>query len=225
MEIFKLLATALNLFFVSLPLILINLCIFFAVGLANPGMAMMVLGQAVIVPIAVYVTQILTGVLGSLPNFDRFVFKPASDLGQLVTSEPYMSDRFNVAPSFWVAQVVFFFAYLFSNALDVYNIPAATDTPVEEWRVENRKARSVMIMSVSVFLLIFLLSVRALATDLETVFGIALGLIAIAPLGYGWYRLTTLLGVRKMDVFGIVQQMVPVSDDKNITYCVAPPSN
>ncbi len=222
MEIFRVLRTALNLFFITLPLILINFCIFFAAALGNAGLAMMVFGQAIIVPVAVYTVRVLTGVLGSLPNFDRVVFRPATDIGQLVTSEIYTSDRFNVAPSFWIAQVVFFFAYLFSNALDVYNIPPTTDTPTEEWRVENRKARASMIMAVSVFMLIFLVLLRAFVTDLETPFGIAVGIVSIAPLAYGWYRLATLIGVRRMDVFGIVQQMVPVTDDKNITYCVPP---
>jgi hypothetical protein len=53
--------------------------------------------------------------------------------------------------------------------------------------------------------------------------GVAVGIGVFSVIGYYWYKLATIAGVRKMDVFGIVQQMVPVTEDKNITYCVAPP--
>ncbi len=214
MEIFRIVRTALNLFFVILPLILINFCLFFAAALGNAGLAMLVAGQTVIVPIAVYLTRFFTQFLG-----ESNVFKASSDLGQLVTSEVYTSDKFNVAPSFWIAQIVFFFSYLFANALDVYNILPVSDSPIEEWRVENRKGRASMIMGLSVFMLIFLVMMRYLATDLETKTGIFIGVLTMAPLAYGWYTAASAIGVRKMDVFGIVQQMVPVTDDKSVTYC------
>lgn len=213
MEIFRMLRVGLNLFFILLPLILINICLFFAVGLGNLGMVMLVLGQSFVVPIGVYMLHVLSGLWpGS--------FKPATDIGQLVTSEVYTADKFNVTPSFWISHIAFFFAYVFANAVDVFKIPPATDTPAEEWRVENRKARASMIMGVSVFLMIFLIAMRLIATDLETLPGAALGATVFSVVGYYWYQLATMAGVRKMDVFGIVQQMVPVTDDKNITYCM-----
>lgn len=215
MEIFRVVRTAVNLFFVTLPLILINISIFFAAALGNLGLTMLAVGQAVVVPLAVVLVRLVTGFLG-----ESYVKKPASDLGQLVTSEIYTTDQFNVAPSWWVAQIVFFFFYLFSNAMDVYNIPPVSDSPLEEWRVENRKGRASMIMGVSIFMLIFLLMMRALVTDLETKTGMLIGLVTMAPLAYGWYQAAVAAGARKSDVFGIVQQMVPVTDDKSVTYCV-----
>ncbi len=216
MEVFRLFRVGLNLFFMTLPLILISICTFFGVALGNLGMIMLVVGQAVIVPAAVYILHIITRLFGD------YSMKLSSDLGQLVTSEVYLDPKFNVAPSFWISHVVFFLSYLFSNALDVYSLPPVTDTPAEEWRVENRKARASMIMGVSVFMLIFLVLMRLLVTDLETKFGVLVGLASMIPLGYGWYTVAKLAGARKLDIFGIVQQMVPVTDDKSITYCVPP---
>lgn len=215
MEIFRVIRTATNLFFVTLPLILINISIFFAAALGNLGLTMLAVGQAVVVPLAVALVRFFTGFLG------EYAKKPASDLGQLVTSEPYTTDTFNVAPSWWTAQIAFFFFYLFSNAMDVYNIPPVSDSPLEEWRVENRKGRASMIMGISIFMLIFLLMMRILVTDLETKTGMLIGLVTMAPLAYGWYQAAVAAGARKSDVFGIVQQMVPVTDDKSVTYCVS----
>jgi hypothetical protein len=224
MEIFRVLRVGLNLFFILLPLIILNVCLFFAVGLGNLGMVMLVLGQSIIVPAAVYVIHVLTG-LARGTGLESHVFKPATDIGQLVTSAVYRDDKFNVTPSFWITHITFFFAYVFANAIDVFNMMPTSDTPAEEWRVENRKARASMIMAISIFLLIFLVAMRMFVTDLETLAGTTVGLATGFGLGYAWYQLARVAGVRKMDVFGIVQQMVPVTDDKNITYCIPPAKN
>lgn len=207
------------LFFLALPIILINIVFFLGVGVGNLGLLFLALGQGVVVPIATAITQLFTGVL--LPA--SLVMKPATDLGQLVPSAFFKTGQFNVAPSYWVAQVVFFFSYLFFNALDVYKMaPPSEQTATDEWRIENRKSRATMIMVLSCILLTWLLAFRYFLTDLDTVLGITIGVAVMGVLGWGWYLAASKIGVRTMDIFGIVQQMVPITEDANITYCVPP---
>lgn len=214
------------LFFLSLPIIIINIVLFLAAGLGNLGLFFLSVGHIAVVPIAVAITHIFTGLLplltGGLVGRST-VFKPASDIGQLVPAEVYKSVEFNVTPSYWSAHIVFFFSYLFFNALDVYTLPSVEQSAADEWRVSNRKDRATMIMILSVVLTFLLLLSRYFLTDLDTLFGMFLVAFPLmGALGYGWYRAASAAGVRTMDVFGIVQQMVPITEETNLTYCVPP---
>ena len=225
MDIFEEVRKGSMLFLLSLPIVLMNILAFFTIAFGNLGMLSLFFGHAIFVPLLVFILRIFTYMLTTVkPGLKSWVYVGSSDIGQLVPSAVIREEQFNVAPSYWVAHVVFFFSYLFSNALDIYNLPPASEAATEEWRVENRKARATMIMTFSVGILLALLYVRYKATKLETKFGLFVGLATVPWVAYGFYRLMTLAGVRKMDIFGIVQQMVPVTEDRNITYCVAPPS-
>ncbi len=217
------------LFFLSLPIILINIVLFLAAGLGNAGLGFLSLGHIAVVPIAVWITQVFTGLLPILLPFvvkPSWIYKPASDLGQLAPSEIYKKMEFNVAPSYWSAHIVFFFSYLFFNALAVYNLPPLPElTDEDEWRINNRKSRSLMIMIMACVLMVLILLFRYILTDVDTFFGMfGIAVPVLGALGYGWYRAANAIGVRMMDLFGIVQQMVPVKEDTNVTYCVKPPT-
>jgi hypothetical protein len=206
-------------------MILMNILFFFSIAFGNVGMIALFSGHALFVPVVVYLLRLFTfGLAKANPGLHAWIYRPASDIGQLVPSAIMKDTEFNVAPSFWVAHIVFFFSYLFSNAYDIYAIPPASDSPVEEWRVENRKSRATMIMFFSCLFLTVLVFLRYKTTDLETIFGILVGVLGLSGASYGFYRLMALAGVRKMDMFGIVQQMVPLTEDTNVTYCVAPPA-
>lgn len=210
------------LFILSLPIILINTILFFAAAVGNLGLAFLGAGHLVLVPAAVMVAHLFTGLL---PRFFRFredtVFKPASDLGQLVPSSTYMSPAFNVMPSYWVSHITFFFSYLFFNALDIYKMPPPTEqTPIDEWRVANRKDRSLMIMIMACVLLSLLLTFRIFLTDLDTRSGMLVGVALMGTLGYGWYYAASKAGINRMDLFGIAQQMIPMPDESSTTYCM-----
>jgi len=92
-------------------------------------------------------------------------------MGQLVPSVEYTNPMTNVFPSYWVAQTVFFFSYLFANAYDVYSLEPISDTPSEEWRVENRRGRASMIMVSTVFIMLFMVVMRYTLTGTETLVG------------------------------------------------------
>ena len=75
-----------------------------------------------------------------------------------------------------------------------------------------------MIIAGVTILAITLLFMRFRMTGAETVFGIVVGLLTAGPLGYAWYQLATQVGIRHGDIFGIVQQMIPV-DSGAATVC------
>jgi hypothetical protein len=213
---FQTLRDSIIFFFLGFPIIIISLVGFLSVGIGNVGLIVLVLGQVFIVPIAVVISHFVTNII---PFLDRFTNVSSSHMAQLIPNVPYKSGTINVFPSYWVAQTVFFFAYIFTNAYHVYSIPPLSDSPSEEWRVNNRRGRASMIMATTVFLTLFMLVMRYSVTGTETFFGTIWGLVAFSALGYGWYRVATLAGARKGDIFGIVQQMVPIPDDQNVTLC------
>jgi hypothetical protein len=205
---------AILLFFMGFPVIMGSLVGFLSAGLLNTGMMILFAGQIIVVPLAVILLHLMTWPLPKVP---------ASDLGMIVPSfGVVLTDQsFNVSPSFWVAQVVFLFSYIFTNALTVYQKEAAVSTSAYSWKVENRKARAYMIMAVSVLFLAILLGIRYFITNTETLLGMIIGLAAFAPLGWGWYQVAIKSGSQSGDVFGIVSQMIPIlEEDKNATVCM-----
>ena len=203
-----------TLFFLGLPLIMISIIGFLAVSILNTGMLILFAGQIVAVPVAVMFLHLATWPL---------VQVKASDLGMLVPSFEAVleNEYFNVSPSYWVAHIVFLFSYIFTNALTVYRKEASVSTSTYSWKVENRKARSAMIMTVSLILMISLIGLRYFVVGTETFLGILIALVTFFPLGYGWYQLAIKSGAQQGDVFGIVQQMIPImEDDTNATLCM-----
>lgn len=214
MDVLQTVRKSVILFFLGFPLIMISLVGFLAVSLGNMGMLFLFIGQAFVVPIATTILHMLTYFAP-----DAWSKVTPSDIAQLVPSDPVSASQMvNVAPSYWVAQVVFFCAYVLSNAIQIYKLEVADDSPDQQWRVENRKARAKMILGGVSVLVVALLFMRWRMTGAETPFGILVGLLTAGPLGYAWYQLATQIGIRHGDIFGIVQQMIPI-DSAAATVC------
>ena len=191
---------------------------FLSISVLNVGMIFLSVGQIIVVPIATLLIRIFTSILPA-------THVPPSDVGLLVPSikDALSTSSFNVAPSFWVAHVTFLCSYIFTNAYTVYVVDtesgAAASGP--KWKLQNRRARSLMIMITSVVLLIALILSRYLMTGAETIFGILIGLIAFIPAGYYWYQIAIQNGSQNGDIFGIVQQMIPsMENDTKASLCV-----
>jgi hypothetical protein len=205
------------LFLLGFPLIMICLIGFLSISVLNVGTIFLFVGQVLVVPICVLALHIFTWILPG-------THVPASDVGLLVPSiNEALSGNLNVGPSFWVAHVVFLCSYIFTNAYTVYKLDASA-VPGPAWKLENRKARSLMIMATSVFLLVTLLVSRYYMTGSETIFGILIGLGAFAPVAYYWYQIAIKNGAQNGDIFGIMQQILPaMEEDSNATLCMKSP--
>lgn len=205
------------LFLLGFPLIMICLIGFLSISVLNVGTIFLFVGQVLVVPICVLALHLITWILPG-------THVTASDVGLLVPSiKEALSGYLNVGPSFWVAHVVFLCSYVFTNAYTVYKLDASA-VPGPAWKLENRKARSLMIMATSVFLLVTLLVSRYYMTGSETIFGILIGLGAFAPVAYYWYQIAIKNGAQNGDIFGIMQQILPaMEEDSNAALCMKSP--
>lgn len=206
------------LFLLGFPLIMICLVGFLSISVLNVGTIFLSIGQILVVPVATTLMQFVTWILPGTKV-------PPSDIGLLVPSqkEALSTSSFNVAPSFWIAHVVFLCSYIFMNAYTVYNLngSVAKGYTGSAWKLENRKARSLMIMIVSVLSMIALIISRYVMTGAETIFGIIIGLSAFIPISYYWYQIAIKNGAQNGDMFGIVQQILPaMQDDSQASLCI-----
>ncbi len=214
MELFQVIQQSTRQFFLGLPLILISLMLFLGIGLGNKGMLWVFFGQSVLVPAVVFVAQFVSSFLPPLlaPKVR------ASDLTQFVPSQDIPTGEVNVTPSYWITQVVFFLTYVFMNAQAVHDLPVVDETVGQKWRVENRIARSLMSMIMVVLFGILLVGARWWLTGAETFVGTAVGVGLGIALGTAWYSFAGIAGARSADIFGVVQQMVPI-DNTVATTC------
>ena len=208
---------AILLFFLGLPIIMITLIIFLSISILNVGMIVLALGQVFIVPLTTMLLHAITQFMpaGSIAATDRALLVPSFESAT-------MAGTINVTPSYWVAHIVFLCGYVFSNALTTYKLATTSTTEGDyDWKVANRKARSIMIMAVSLILMFLLIALRYAFVGTERIPGVLLALLVFLPLSYGWYQVAIQTGARNSDVFGIVQQMIPVPEqDKSAALCV-----
>ena len=142
------------------------------------------------------------------------------------------------SPSHWVNHVVFFFGFILSNTVAVYNEPtpprvSTADAAADEkrnaqidQRVGNRKSLALSIAFVSTIVFLVLLFFRYKKSGCEGNFWLALVPVAIAYFtGYGFFNLLyKSCGVRPADVLGIVQGMISSDLIDNPIVCVGTPT-
>jgi hypothetical protein len=143
-------------------------------------------------------------------------------------------DEKNIGPSTWLTHITFFFGFIFSNAIAVYNQPSptintVTNDPKQDQerknrlslRVRNRKWLSMSILTVALIVFIVLLLFRY-KTGCEATFVhslVPLGIIGLT--GAAWFNvLYHNCGVRPADVLGIVQGMISPDLIDNPIVCV-----
>jgi hypothetical protein len=207
--------------FMSLPLVLVGIILFLAASLGNLGLLMLSFGQIVLVPLIVFVANMLHELFfqGS-PLFSV----AASAHCNLVPSAPLAGSlgMVGVAPSYWSAQITFFFVFLMTNAMVLYNKPPTEGA--DPAKVANRKAQTLTAFLISFALFVALIVLRYTATGCETIAGTALGILIVAPIANGWYHLAALCGARDADVFGILQKILPqnMKDEPPMTCMYSP---
>jgi hypothetical protein len=203
--------------FMSLPLVLVGIILFLAANLGNLGLLMLSFGQIVVVPLVVFVVNIIhEAVFQGSPLFN----KAGNAMCNLVPTSP-VAAAIGVAPSYWSAQVTFFFVFLMTNAMVLYNKPPTEGA--DPAKVANRKAQTLMAFMISFVVFLVLIGLRQ-GTGCETMAGTALGILIVAPIAYGWYKLAALCGAKDADVFGILQKILPqnMKDEPPMT-CVYSP--
>jgi hypothetical protein len=198
--------------FLSLPLLFIGWSLFLGSLQGNIGLLVLFLGQITVVPLATLMSNtvlefILKKLEGSTPLLP-WIQTNNSDVCNLV---PGMTDYGNpfasVAPSIWMAQIVFFFSFLITNGYSVYTMKAPEGADPE--KVERRKSQTLLSMILTSALLLVFILLRKFLVGCETWLGIFVALLTIGPLGMGWYQLARACSAKDSDIFGIVQKILP----------------
>ena len=192
--------------FLALPILLFGWSLFVGSTTGNIGLLVLSLGQATVTPLATWILHTIGGFFGDfgMRNFT----KPASSTCSILPQgfvDP--QERVFSFPSYWLAQIYFFFGFLISNAQSVLDMPAAPNAPAE--KVERRKSQAQLVLIMAWVFLIVFVAVRVLVMDCETFPGVILGGIVFWWIGNGWYRLARECSARDSDIFGIVQGILP----------------
>jgi len=187
-----------------------------ALGFGNYGMGWIVAGQILLYPIVGAMHLVTTILGGNIPYSDTLVIVPTSSYRQI-----------NVLPSTWFVQVSYFFSYLFFNARDIYlKDPIDSDSDYT-LKVNNRKARTMIIMITSVIFLLLLVNCRLIArselsgSPFITIMSIILSLGVGISGAYVWSHIGKQpnVGTGYLDVFGISQQMILIPKTNEKTMC------
>lgn len=201
--------------FLSLPLLFIGWSLFLGSLQGNIGLLVLFLGHVTVVPLASLFSNTLFEFIfkkmdsgtGSLLTY---IQTPNADVCNLVPGKTeYATPFLGVAPSLWMAHIVFFFSFLLTNAYSVYQMKAAESADPE--KVESRKTQALLSMILTGSLLLVLVLLRKFLVGCETWTGILIAALTMAPLGLGWYQVAKDCSARDSDIFGIVQKVLPAS--------------
>jgi hypothetical protein len=147
--------------------------------------------------------NILSSISTSVTNFFLNYFKNNTPLTGKDNCAIIPGSTLQVSrvPSNYLAHVVFFFAFLFTNAYYIYSMPKEPNASDEQY--ENRRNRTAMIMAMLLVLYIIIVVIRFNVTGCESHFGVTFTTLTFGALGYGAYRFAELCGARPSDVLGI----------------------
>ena len=192
--------------FVALPILLFGWAFFVGSTTGNIGMLVLALGQATVTPLATWMLHTIAGLFGEW-GIQNFTVPASSSCSILPGGFTNAGERMFSIPSYWLAQIYFFFGFLISNANYVLNMPSDPNAAAE--KVERRKSQAQLVQIMGWVFLIVFVAVRVLVMGCETFPGVLLGGIVFWWLGNGWYQLARACSARDSDMFGIVQGILP----------------
>jgi len=117
-------------------------------------------------------------------------------------------------PSAYLANVAFFFAFLFTNAYYVYITHDGGNSSSTQY--ENRRYRSAMIMATIITLYLIIVFTRYNITGCDSPLGILYTTLAFGALGFGTYKLAEMCGARAVDILGISSSFIPNSAENDV---------
>lgn len=192
--------------FVALPILLFGWALFVGSTTGNIGLIVLALGQATVTPLATWILHTIGGFFGEW-GLANFTVPASSTCSILPGGFTQPGERMFAIPSYWLAQIYFFFGFLISNANYVLNMPAAPNAEAE--KVERRKSQAQLVQIMAWVFLILFVAVRVVVMQCETIPGVLLGGLIFWWIGNGWYQLAKECSARDSDIFGIVQGILP----------------
>lgn len=216
--------------FRSLPTILGGASLFLGLTQGNVNWLFFFVGMFVLVPLAVFITngsvELLFSVLPSSLVPPAALWKvpqgAAEACGLLLSAKTPAGTPADtiVVPTIWMSMIAFFFTYIFSNALKLYNKDPANGS--SSAKVSARKNQALLSM-ITVVALAVIFTVLRYGTSCETGLGITVAWLLGGGLGYGWYSFMRSCGLGRLDdIFGISNRLLPMqsTEDNDPTVCV-----
>jgi len=127
----------------------------------------------------------------------------------------------NVAPTYWMTMIAFFFVYLMQNAMMLYKKQQISKAP--NISVMARKSQALISMIVLVILAIIFVILRYVTSNCETMLGIFIAWMLGGSLAYAWYDFMKSCGLGRLDdLYGISNRILPLQsyEDQDPTVCV-----
>lgn len=109
-------------------------------------------------------------------------------------------------PSYYFANISFFFSYLFMNALSNYNMES--DPSVDKSLVDNRQYRSAATMFILIFVFLGLIILRYNTSNCDSILGIIVTISIFTAFGLLWYKVAEYCGAKGTDLMGISQNII-----------------
>jgi hypothetical protein len=200
------------------PIFLISIVGFLAAALGNLGLALLFVGHATVVPLATTIFQFIFSRI--LPEASKAA-PGAADLTTLIPSGDSSSSA-TLMPTSWMNHTLFFFGYMLANGVSLFTMQSDSDS--KPYLVENRKAKAITVMAMSLVSAAVIILLRyKMTSGAETLPGIFTALVVGGGLGYGWYQLAAACGIRHADIMGVVQSIVPPQKEARPLGCVYSP--
>lgn len=211
MSLVKNLRSLLSQAFLSLPLILTGWALFIGCTQGNIGLLVLSLGLVLVVPLVTFLLNTLVEFFGY--DFKDYFTVANKDICNIVPGEAdYTMGQLWVSPSYWMANIIFFFSFLISSGVFVYTMKSETNADKE--KVERRKSQALLSVILSSLTLIAIIVMRKTLVGCETWAGILIAFISMSLLGYSWYLFARQCSARDSDIFGIIQKILPPSAEE-----------
>jgi len=119
-----------------------------------------------------------------------------------------------VVPGLYTSMIIFFFAYLMTNAISIYRRDAGESA--NTLKVNHRKNQMLTsAVIIGVFAALYL-SIRYMYSGCDTLLGLTVALAIYVPFGIGWYMALASAGQDKLsDLFGIANRLLNVNSTAN----------
>lgn len=233
--------------YLALPLILYGWSFFMGLTTGNVGLLVLCMGAATVVPLVVWFSNYLLDIILNLIAF-KSPFLPDigritnNAVIESITTKNYLKQLFGIKnckgcsifppaeectetmpmyvfPSYWLAEIAFFFAFILSNASAILNMKADENAPKD--KVENRKQQARMVFGIAITMFIVIALIRLAILGCETVAGTIYGSVVFGSLAAAWYQVAKSCSMRDSDLFGIVQGILPPNiNDQSPMTCV-----
>lgn len=209
----------------TLPLTLAGTFLLIGLMTANYAFLFFLVGFLVLVPLSQVVLNNLLGLALEYFEVPSSIFKISEhDMCNLVLpvqlfdslSQPrgVHKNLVPVVPGLYTSMIVFFFAYLMTNAVSIYGREAGE--AANSAKVNHRKNQMLTsAVIIGIFALLYL-GIRYMYSGCDTLLGLVVALVVYAPFGVGWYKALASAGQDKLsDLFGIANRLLNVNATAN----------